>query len=272
MFLWKSLAAGGLAGALPTMLLYPREVIHTQQVVFGESFKESFAHARKQTGMRGLYGGFCSSVFGSFMYRAAYFGGFNYAKHEYYDNFPSLSYKQKFPIVYCISLAAALLSYPIDTIRRRIAVQQGRGQQVYKGAISTVLKLLKLEGVRSLFKGSSFLVLKALPAALMLLAYDQYKVGMSCDAEVPITIAEPSSSRVPQKKDVDEFHFILPLDYQIEPALLLDYERELGLTSIKGVIDFYNKYFDDKANWEEIGKTPLSHIWNYKKGTPFNKD
>lgn len=119
-----------------------------------------------------MYRGFFTSLFGSFIYRAAYFGGFNYAKHEHFDNFPKLPLKEKFAIVYGLSFGSALLTYPIDTIRRRMAVQAGRGQTVYKNAISTFSKILKAEGIRSLFKGSSFLLLRALPAALMLLAYD----------------------------------------------------------------------------------------------------
>lgn len=91
-------------------------------------------------------------------------------------------------------------------------------------------------------------------------------------SQVQSVIAEPSSAKTSNSKKGEDFHFILPLDYQIEPALLLDYEKELGLTTIKGIIDFYNEYYDDKENWEEIGKSPISHIWNYKKGTPFNKD
>ena len=59
-------------------------------------------------------------------------------------------------MIFCVSgvtVSAGLLSYPIDTIRRRMMMTSGEAVK-YKGSIDCTLQIVKNEGFMSLMKGA----------------------------------------------------------------------------------------------------------------------
>ncbi len=87
----------------------------------------------KSDGLVGLYRGFGVSVQGIIIYRAAYFGFFDTAKGMLPDprNTPFIV---SFMIAQTVTTVAGIVSYPFDTVRRRIMMQSGRteAEKTYK--------------------------------------------------------------------------------------------------------------------------------------------
>ena len=56
---------------------------------------------------------------------------------------------------------AHVVTYPNDTVRRRLQIQEGVG--VYSGAVDCLVKLLRQEGWRSLYAGIRVTILRGVP-------------------------------------------------------------------------------------------------------------
>merc|ERR1711862_613414 len=67
-----------------------------------------------------------------------------------------------------------LMSYPIDTIRRRMMMTSGGGVK-YKGSIDCGLQILKNEGFMSMMKGAGANVLRGVAGAGVLAGFDKFK-------------------------------------------------------------------------------------------------
>jgi solute carrier family 25 (adenine nucleotide translocator) protein 4/5/6/31 len=82
-------------------------------------------------GITGLYRGFVCSCVGIIVYRGAYFGLFDSLKPVVIGD--KSSFILDFCLGYAITVSAGLLSYPIDTIRRRMMMTSGQAVK-YKGS------------------------------------------------------------------------------------------------------------------------------------------
>ena len=58
-----------------------------------------------------------------------------------------------FVCVSVVTIGAEIVSYPIDTIRRRMMMNVGEAVK-YKGSIDCTVQIIKHEGVMSLMKGT----------------------------------------------------------------------------------------------------------------------
>merc|ERR1711941_194439 len=123
----------------------------------------------KTDGIGGLYRGFVISFVGIFVYRGFYFG--------LYDTIMPLIPKDsnnlfvKFTVGYAVTVVAGILSYPIDTIRRRMMMTSGGGVK-YNGAIDCGTQILKNEGFMSMMKGAGANVLRGVAGAGVLAGFD----------------------------------------------------------------------------------------------------
>ncbi len=72
-------------------------------------------------------------------------------------------------------MGAAYISYPFDTIRRRLQMQSElpEDQRIYKGTVDCLSKIVKQEGPSSLFKGAGTNALRTVGAALVLVLYSE---------------------------------------------------------------------------------------------------
>jgi len=73
-----------------------------------------------------------------------------------------------------VTAAAGVLSYPFDTVRRRLMMQAG-GEKQYNGTIDCWRKVAAQEGPRAFFKGSLSNVLRGAGGAFVLVLYDEIK-------------------------------------------------------------------------------------------------
>lgn len=180
-----NLASGGAAGAASLCFVYPLDYARTRlgaDVGKGMAQREytglgnCLSKTVKTDGVVGLYRGFNVSVQGIIIYRAAYFGFFDTAKGLLPDpkNTPIII---SWAIAQTVTTVAGIISYPFDTVRRRMMMQSGRkgGEIMYTGTIDCWRKILAQEGGGAFFKGALSNVLRGTGGALVLVFYDELK-------------------------------------------------------------------------------------------------
>jgi len=178
-----NLASGGAAGATSLCFVYPLDFARTRlsaDVGKAGATREfsglgnCLSSIYKSDGLVGLYRGFGVSVQGIIIYRAAYFGFFDTAKGMLPDpkNTPFLI---SWAIAQTVTTVAGIISYPFDTVRRRMMMQSGRADKMYKNTIDCWGKIYKSEGGNAFFKGAFSNVLRGTGGALVLVLYDEIK-------------------------------------------------------------------------------------------------
>ena len=85
-----------------------------------------YAKTLKSDGIQGLYRGFTISCVGIFIYRGMYFGLYDSLKPILLGGDPSLVLS--FLLGWGVTITSGLMSYPIDTIRRRMMMTSGTGK------------------------------------------------------------------------------------------------------------------------------------------------
>lgn len=123
-------------------------------------------------GMTGLYRGFVISCVGIFVYRGAYFGLYDSIKPIIIGE--QSSFFLDFSLGYAITVTAGLLSYPIDTIRRRMMMTSGQAVK-YNGSIDCAKQIMKNEGFKSFMGGAGANILRGAAGAGVLSGFDKIK-------------------------------------------------------------------------------------------------
>ncbi|XP_047110460.1 ADP,ATP carrier protein-like [Schistocerca piceifrons] len=180
-----NLASGGAAGATSLCFVYPLDFARTRLAAdIGKAGAEReftglgncIAKTFKSDGLVGLYRGFGVSVQGIIIYRAAYFGCFDTAKGMLPDpkNTPFII---SFLIAQAVTTFAGIMSYPFDTVRRRMMMQSGRAKadMMYKNTLDCWGKIYRTEGGGAFFKGAFSNILRGTGGALVLVLYDEIK-------------------------------------------------------------------------------------------------
>jgi len=74
-----------------------------------------------------------------------------------------------------VTVGAGILSYPLDTVRRRLMMTAGKTgkDKMYDGTMDCFRKILKDEGGRAFFKGCLSNVIRGTGGALVLVFYDK---------------------------------------------------------------------------------------------------
>nr|XP_002131174.1 ADP/ATP translocase 3 [Ciona intestinalis] len=179
-----NLASGGAAGATGLCFVYPLDFARTRLAADVGSGKgreftglgNCITTIAKRDGVRGLYQGFLVSIQGIIVYRAAYFGTYDTVKGMLPDpkNTPIIV---SWAIAQVVTTGAGILSYPFDTVRRRMMMQSGRAKEdlMYKGTIDCWRKIRQQEGGKAFFKGAFSNILRGTGGALVLVLYDELK-------------------------------------------------------------------------------------------------
>jgi len=74
-----------------------------------------------------------------------------------------------------VTNAAGIISYPFDTVRRRLMMSAGAKTQLYTGTLDAMAKITKNEGIGAFFKGAFSNVLRGMGGAVVLVLYDEIK-------------------------------------------------------------------------------------------------
>ncbi|CAK9797529.1 ADP,ATP carrier protein [Anthophora quadrimaculata] len=207
---WKqfagNLASGGAAGATSLLFVYPLDFARTRLAAdIGKGDKREFkglgdclVKIFKTDGLFGLYRGFNVSVQGIIIYRAAYFGFYDTTKSMLPDP-KNTPLHITFLIAQIVTTTAGIISYPFDTVRRRMMMQSGlkKTDVMYKNTLDCWVKTAKTEGVGAFFKGSLSNILRGTGGALVLTLYDSVREAIgdalkTTDKPKPAKPAKPA--------------------------------------------------------------------------------
>ncbi|XP_062430931.1 ADP/ATP translocase 4 [Rhea pennata] len=190
---WKwflaNLASGGAAGATSLCVVYPLDFARTRLAAdIGKGAAERqfqglgdcIIKVAKTDGISGLYQGFGVSVQGIIVYRASYFGCYDTIK-GLLPNPKQTPFIFSFLIAQVVTTFSGILSYPFDTVRRRMMMQSGETERQYKGTIDCFLKIYQREGLNAFFHGAFSNILRGTGGALVLVLYDKIKEVFNLD-------------------------------------------------------------------------------------------
>jgi len=175
-----NIASGGMAGTLSLCFVYSLDFARTRLAndnkgADGKRQYNGLIDVYKQTlktdGIQGIYKGFTISAVGIFIYRGLYFGLYDSMKPLMGEK-PSAF--MSFFLGWAVTIVSGIMSYPIDTIRRRMMMTAGTGV-FYKGSIDCGMQVIKNEGFKSLFKGAGANVLRGVAGAGVLVGCDVMK-------------------------------------------------------------------------------------------------
>ena len=124
-------------------------------------------------GPLGLYRGFGISVIGIVAYRASYFGMFDTGKAMFFPDAKNANVFAMWAYAQFVTVSAGILSYPLDTVRRRLMMDSGRAEKMYNGTMDCFAKIARDEGPRAFFKGSLSNVIRGTGGALVLVFYSK---------------------------------------------------------------------------------------------------
>jgi solute carrier family 25 (adenine nucleotide translocator) protein 4/5/6/31 len=180
-FFFGNLASGGAAGATSLMVVYPLDFARTRLAAdVGKTGAERqftglvdcLTKVYKSDGYKGLYQGFGVSVLGIIAYRACYFGGYDTLKRVLFSE-GKTSILFKFLVAQVVTAASGLVSYPLDTVRRRLMMQSGGKTIMYNGTMDCFAKIYKNEGGKAFFKGALSNIFRGMGASLVSVLYDE---------------------------------------------------------------------------------------------------
>jgi len=176
-----NILSGGVAGSMSLTFVYSLDYARTRLAndAKGKGGERQFnglidvyAKTLKSDGIQGLYRGFAISCVGIFIYRGMYFGLYDSLKPILLGEDASVLFS--FLLGWGVTITAGLMSYPIDTIRRRMMMTSGSAVK-YKGSIDCGMQVLKNEGFMSLMKGAGANVLRGVAGAGVLAGFDKFK-------------------------------------------------------------------------------------------------
>jgi solute carrier family 25 (adenine nucleotide translocator) protein 4/5/6/31 len=179
-FFGANMASGGLAGAASLLIVYPLDFARTRLAAdVGTGSQREFTglidclgKVSKKSGVMALYQGFGVSVQGIIVYRGAYFGLYDTALGVVFADPKKANFFAKWGIAQAVTAVAGVVSYPFDTVRRRMMMQAG-GERQYTGTIDCWRKVAATEGMKGFFKGAWSNVIRGAGGAFVLVLYDE---------------------------------------------------------------------------------------------------
>jgi len=177
-----NIASGGAAGTLSLMFVYSLDFARTRLANDNKGkggerqyngLIDVYVKTLKSDGIQGLYRGFVISAVGIFIYRGMYFGLYDTIKPIVLGG-KDASVTLSFLLGWAVTVTAGLMSYPIDTVRRRMMMTSG-GAVKYKGSLDCFQQVLKNEGPMSLMKGAGANIIRGVAGAGVLAGFDKFK-------------------------------------------------------------------------------------------------
>jgi solute carrier family 25 (adenine nucleotide translocator) protein 4/5/6/31 len=187
-FFAVNMASGGMAAAGSLCIVYPLDYARTRLASDVGSGKKTFTglgDCLKKTatgpqGPAGLYAGFGVSLMGIIPYRGFQLGAFDtlVGLNPFKDDKGILGVVSTFAAAQSAIIAGAGISYPFDTVRRRLQMQaeKPKDEHIYNGTVDCLKKIAAEEGIAAgLYKGFIANALRSVGGALVLVLYDRAK-------------------------------------------------------------------------------------------------
>lgn len=184
-FFFGNVASGGAAGVTSLLFVHPLDFARTRlSMDVGQAKKlggkrqfnglyDCLSKIYKKEGFFGFYWGFGISFITIFLYRGLYFGLFDTGKEKVFADPKKANFIAMWAFAQTVTITANMIVYPLDTVRRRLMMQSGRSDTLYRGNIHCIRKIIAEEGMRALYKGGASNLIRATGGALVLALYDQ---------------------------------------------------------------------------------------------------
>merc|ERR1719495_1674357 len=172
-----NITSGGVAGTMSLLVVYSLDYARTRLAndAKGKGGERQFnglvdvyVKTIKTDGIAGLYRGFVISAVGIFIYRGMYFGLYDTLKPMLLGADAGVG--ASFILGWAVTITFGLMSYPIDTIRRRMMMTSGAAVK-YKNSLDCGAQILKNEGFMSMMKGAGANVLRGVAGAGVLAGF-----------------------------------------------------------------------------------------------------
>jgi len=176
-----NIASGGAAGTMSLLFVYSLDYARTRLANDNKSktgtrqfngLIDVYVKTLKSDGIQGLYRGFTISAVGIFIYRGMYFGLFDTLSPIIVGKDGNVGIS--FLLGWAVTVTAGLMSYPIDTIRRRMMMTSGGGAK-YKGSVDCAMQIMKNEGFMSMMKGAGANILRGVAGAGVLAGFEKFQ-------------------------------------------------------------------------------------------------
>ncbi|EPQ51136.1 ATP ADP antiporter [Gloeophyllum trabeum ATCC 11539] len=185
--LWVAgnVASGAAAGAASSVFVYSLDYARTRLAADAKSggkrefsgLLDVYKKTLKSDGIVGLYRGFIPSVMGICVYRGFYFGGYDTIRDVVLIGPLQGNFLASFAVGWLCTTGAALASYPLDTVRRRMMMTSGTKVH-YKSTVDAFRQIVAKEGAKALFSGAGANILRGVASAGVLALYDQFQLIM----------------------------------------------------------------------------------------------
>lgn len=181
-----NLASGGLAGAAGQVFVYSLDFSRTRLANDAKNKSgtrqfngliDVYRQTLKTDGIQGLYRGFFPSVWGAVVYRGLYFGLYDSLKPVVLVGPLKDDFLASFTLGYAVTTVSGILSYPFDTVRRRMMMTSGEAVK-YKNSMDAARQIVAKNGTRALFNGAGANILRGVAGAGALSIYDKLQVVM----------------------------------------------------------------------------------------------
>ncbi|KAL2620686.1 hypothetical protein R1flu_000891 [Riccia fluitans] len=166
--------AGAMAGCTSLVFVYPLDIAHTRLAAdIGRNGARQF---------RGMV-----------VHRSIYFGGFDTAKDVLSPENEHIPFWKRWAAAQGITTSAGLISYPLDTVRRRMMMQSGLEVKMYSNTLDCWKKIYKQEGPLAFYKGAVTNMVRGTGAALILVLYDELKRFMHWKVPMGVETRPPQA-------------------------------------------------------------------------------
>ncbi|KDO34941.1 hypothetical protein SPRG_01003 [Saprolegnia parasitica CBS 223.65] len=176
--------AGGWAGMTACILTYPLDFIRTRLSGTIESLPRhsgmlsAFVIIVKEEGVRALFRGMGPTLLGSVPYEGIKFGSYDLLRSFLPEGIdPKADFAGKMICGGGAGMIATLLTYPNDTVRRRMQMQGiGGNPRLYRHTLDCYIKLAKSEGIKSYYRGLTPTLVRAMPnMGIQFACYDIFR-------------------------------------------------------------------------------------------------
>lgn len=181
---WGAFAAGSMSGFTASLLTYPLDLIRTRlSGTIGKNVRytgitQTFMLTLREEGSVALFRGIGPTLAGSIPYEGIKFGSYDLLKRLLPEDIdPRADFAGKIVCGGGAGMIATILTYPNDTVRRRLQMQgSGGAPRVYKNAWDCYVKLWKHEGFAVYYRGLLPTLVRAIPnMGIQFASYDVFK-------------------------------------------------------------------------------------------------
>lgn len=181
--------AGSAAGCTTLIIIYPLDIAHTRLAAdLGRTETRQFRGIRhflstvySRDGIRGVYRGLPASLQGMVVHRGLYFGGFDTVKEMMTakESGSEVVLWKRWAAAQAVTTTAGMISYPLDTVRRRMMMQSGAEKAMYSSTFDCWRTIYRVEGFGSFYRGAMSNIFRSTGAAAVLVLYDEIKKFMN---------------------------------------------------------------------------------------------